>query len=715
MTNLDLDVKCIQPYQDGMCGEEALASIIANTDTRGITDCTVGLVGTGANHASVADAIAAGCLSIRVIGNPGGTYEEPAGFDISGAVGPVMLYIDPGVTWVWRESKIGASGINLSGQTLSIRGSGWDSTLQIINDLVLATMVLTTATSNLFLMDMRLETDGLLTFLGFAYNLLYVRNCDLVCNPGDAAVTVFSGSLGGSMEFHSCMFVGGSVTARMIGASIAPTRLIINDCTVIGTFLPSATGDAFDLSTPFETLVDGLLCQQTGTLGINISGGSAQGIQQSDLSPAQAVQVTLSGTTPSLADSQVSNIAFSGAGGARITNVEVIDGGATTTTTISNANNLLTGCTFGGDVTIPLSITGNQLTSFSIGGTLAVLGGDTLISNGIVTNVMNLGVVIGILVGSINVSGVHCLGVSGATNSIAGVPATNVTDYITVDECEFDTVGLSGSFGNYRIMNCVFNDSNISCGNITSACANVEIINNKLNGGATNNGDIDVSTTNFALDRVFIDRNIIAGHCNLSLSVAIAGAPAMNGSQVSNNHIFNGGGDAFALGLAFAATVTTLTNGFKIQNNIIEAGSTTASLGITAIPGLASVSNLSNLEISENRINGPADAFTIISLTTATAFAAYNSIDIHDNIVVNNTATAINVQALSVNINQPVKVNNNIVGVDFTGVAGGAGITLPAPGVGFARTIGVGNVLGGTAGVPGFSLGPEIASGNLLT
>jgi len=718
MSNLDFDVKCIPPYQLGICENSAVAFLLSRTG--GITECTVGVVASGADYASVADALAAGRQFIRIVGDlttspPGGTFVEPTGFSISS---PTMIYITPGATWVLRESVIGASGIDISDQTLIVRGSGWSSIMSVDHDVVAANMILTTAPSSLFLLDVRLETDDNLTFLGFPYNLFYIRNCDLVCTTNTGTAVVFTVPDGAGMEVHSSTFEGGGVAVAMVIGSVSASRILVNDCVATGTYLPIGGGEAFDFSSTAgdaNVLIDGFLCQQSGTMAITLNGGSAQGIHQTD--PTLTVRVTLNGVA-NLSNSSISNIVLIG-NGHRLTDVDIMAMGSPAT--ISTDNNILTGCTFGSDLTI--SGDGNQLTSFAIGSfiggstdNLTVTGANCEVASGKVSNIMILGS-IGV-VGSRTATDVHCFGLeppdaTTSGSSIVGHPATNITDHITVHHCQFDQQPLRCEFGNYSVSDCVINGDWIF-GSQGVASQNVQFINNITTpfagttgrSGAVRSGQIGILNDAPMLN-VRMDGNII----NASMTFSDTLLSERSGGIVSNNTFRNlTQVGSRAWNWAFGATLTGVTEGFKIINNHWPSAGTSAfEFQVGGTPVVAPL--IRNLEVAYNRCDN--SEINIFSRTPGGAGDWLENVDIHDNICVENDNDAIAVGRCQAN--SVVKINNNIVGTNFAG-GGAANIRMPVGGVGGVRSVAVGNIIGSSAAV--FTPNaPEVgdATNNLFT
>jgi len=161
---------------------------------------------------------------------------------------------------------------------------------------------------------------------------------------------------------------------------------------------------------------------------------------------------------------------------------------------------------------------------------------------------------------------------------------------------------------------------------------------------------------------------------------------------------------------AFGATLTGVTEGFKIINNHWPSAGTSAfEFQVGGTPVVAPL--IRNLEVAYNRCDN--SEINIFSRTPGGAGDWLENVDIHDNICVENDNDAIAVGRCQAN--SVVKINNNIVGTNFAG-GGAANIRMPVGGVGGVRSVAVGNIIGSSAAV--FTPNaPEVgdATNNLFT
>jgi hypothetical protein len=318
MANLEFDIKCVNlDPQGGFC--TPASTNVVMTSGAGITDCTVGVT-TGAMPAmypSVFEALTAGCRQIRIIGDanatpPGGTFVEPVGFNITaGGGGPVMIYITPGVNWVWRESVIGAGGIVTTGEVLTLRGSGWGSQLTVDNDVGGGPMLTTDGTTQLFMYDLQMNSDNILSFFTTIIGVFYVRNSRISSN-NNAGTPIITTTAGGRFEFHECTFNGSGNLCRMIdGSTVASTDLVVSDCVAEGTY--NVLGSSFNFSTPLgRSMVNGFLCRLVDgtTATITLGGGVYSNIiGNNNVAPPLGARVAIAfASEATLADSRVANM-----------------------------------------------------------------------------------------------------------------------------------------------------------------------------------------------------------------------------------------------------------------------------------------------------------------------------------------------------------------------------------------------------------------------
>ena len=245
----------------------------------GIVECTVGNVSNpNVQYNSVQAALDDGCLFIRIVdGLSGGQvpgYIEPGPINFTGVGVPTMIYIDPGVDWVLRESFVGGGGINVSGVSVAFRGSGWQSRMVIEHNVGASTLFTSDGATELFFYDMNLSSDDILPALvpaGVFGGSFFFSNCECESTTFTGLSYFFDVSNSVEWEWNSCRFLGASTgvgsSLRMIGPA-GHNSLLIADCQAIGEFATSggtpvsgSSGFEIDGGTSF-TSVNGLVFSQ---------------------------------------------------------------------------------------------------------------------------------------------------------------------------------------------------------------------------------------------------------------------------------------------------------------------------------------------------------------------------------------------------------------------------------------------------------------------
>jgi len=412
MSNIDFAIKCIQQEIVGLCPGLDIFNTLTGSGA-GITDCTVGVVASGATYGSVSEALAMGCRQIRIVGDlslgpPAGTFVEPLPFTL-GAGGPAMIYITPGVNWVLRESVIGVGGVAFAGETLVLRGSGPESLMTIDHDGAGADLFAPTATSNLFLLDMGINSDDSAAggaFFGAAalVNQVTLNDCQISNTTNTGTGFIIVADQGGSnWDINNCHFVGTapSTSVRMISAFGFGSFRITNaqfsgEMANAGTSGFAATIGGLSN----EAVVNGMTFgDNAAAIDITITNGQYSDIVDGLFSGAGPLNITFGGGA-SLANSRTHGIIVDGAGNAILSNVSVLNSGGVAWSivtgmkavncyfsgpiSITGPDNELVNCEFsGGVLTTTVATIDNQYSNcnFETGSLITLLGAGTQISN----------------------------------------------------------------------------------------------------------------------------------------------------------------------------------------------------------------------------------------------------------------------------------------------------------------------------------------------
>ena len=257
-----------------------LASGTANSV--GIVDCTVGnSLNANAQHNSVQAALDAGCRNIRII--DGLTGGQVSGYTESMFVlgtTPTMIYIDPGVDWVFNLTVLGDVPITATGSKLTVRGSGWESIMRVSQTGTTFELMDTDTSTNLQFLDIRLETNDNMSFPNQKpWSLLFMSNCEIVGTDNTGNESLFNlATTVVRTEFNQCTFIGGGTSMTFIQGS--GNILQISDCQMAGSW--SATPTSFDgITSAVEgsVHVNGFIVRTITDSDITIGGGSIGNVQ----------------------------------------------------------------------------------------------------------------------------------------------------------------------------------------------------------------------------------------------------------------------------------------------------------------------------------------------------------------------------------------------------------------------------------------------------
>jgi hypothetical protein len=517
MSNIEFDIKCIQPYFDGICPSLNVFNTLTGSGA-GITDCTVGVVASGATYASVSEALAMGCRQIRIVGDlltgpPGGTFVEPLPFDITtlGPGAPVMIYITPGVNWTLLASVLGVGGIVFTSQTLIIRGSGNESRMTLINDTGGAGSIMTAGAippSSLYLLDLHLLSDGNVATGSLLDSIQTVSQVTLI----DCTVTATDTS-GGGGAVGSGPIISVSQTAFL-------SNWLINGCAFVGDPTVDTTAvvmiDAFPAFGSFR-LSD---CDFTGDMATGTPGA-----------------VRIAGTNEAV----VNNLQF-GLNASPI-NINLFNGQFSNITGRSASGGVLNVTTGGG----------SQISNMDIDGLLSITTAGAVLSN---VNVRNAGVLAWTspIPGGVDASNCRFnhegMTISGAQNKFVNCDFTSTgagtitldvtTDANIFDNCTFAAgvpalLTLAGP--NTVFSNCVIGLSLIGLGTATGCkmdtCRNSGVFITTFLGA-----DAQVSNCNFGTSLTFAGSNSKATGCIIGGGGSIImTAGASSGIQIANCQI----------------------------------------------------------------------------------------------------------------------------------------------------------------------------------
>jgi hypothetical protein len=555
------------------CNGTSWVCLSAATATSvGVVDCTVGSAGNAnAQYNSVQAALDAGCRFIRILdGLTGGQvpgYVEPGPIDFATGAAPALIYIDPGVDWVLRESLVGAGGIDVSGVNVTFRGNGWDSRMVLDHDVGASLLFTSTVASELFFYDLNFSSDDTVSAIGVGnFGAFRFYNCECQATTFTGTAIFFHVDNFAEWEWNQCHFrgaaSGGPSTVRMIGPD-DHISLRMSDCVAIGEFANGAvSGTAgFEIAgMTNHTSINGFVFTgNSGRVSLIIGNGRYTHIYDSFVTGFGPLDVFMSRSFSHLSNSQISGVLTSLSGFSEtISNVTVI----TTATLYSSvkAENF----NVAGVLTLPTSVLGdgnNQFSNCTFG---ALTFGAAPQNNNKFSN-CNLG--------------------------FGAPPTTVLTDFNSFSNCQFSsTVTVSGDRN--KLINCIVDPGDITITGFNNQIGNCDVTTLNLSGagneenkvsncnmttsllvdGMENNiSNCDVGSTTVLGATAAATNNTISS-CNLTGAVTIGGAAAVTNNTLSGNQI----GGSVSIGSAGS------TVGNKLIGNNIEfpAGAPTLTVGL---------------------------------------------------------------------------------------------------------------------------------------
>ena len=437
----------------------------------------------------------------------------------------------------------------------------------------------TTIVRNNFEVDLNTVLNGTLTV-----DLNATVTGDLAVNGGDITTSATTFNLVNTNA--TTVNFAGAGTAIAIGAATGLTNIKNNlevdgDVTIDGGDLIVSTA-TFNLANTTATTLN------IGGAGTAVNIGAATGTTnvKNNLDVDGDVNIdggdlTVSTATFNLANTNATTVNFAGAGTA------ISIGAATGTTTINNANTVVTG---------DLAVNGADITTTSVGTatlfntnatTLNVGGAATAITIGAITGTTTIRNANTVVTGDLAVNGADITTTATGTATVFDTNATTVNAFGAATAV---TIGAAGSAGTLTIRN-----DNVS-----------------LTGDlAVNGGDITTNQTTFnLLNTTVTTGNLFGAGTVISIGAATGTTTINNANTVVTGDLAVNGGDITSSATTFNLLNTTVTTG-----NLFGAGT---AITIGAVTGTTTIRNANTVVTGDLAVNG-AD-ITTTATGTATVF-----------------------------------------------------------------------------------------------